>query len=296
MLNKTIRVGGVPEHFNLAWHLAIENNLFQNAGINIEWHDMPGGTGAMCKAIEDKQLDLVIGLTEGVISQIANGLPASILQFYVNSPLKWGIYTKYGSNIKDCSKIDGLKYAISRKFSGSHLMAKVLAQESGHQIPEENFEICGDINGAIDALEKEKAQLFMWEKFTTQPYVNDKKLQHIGNCRTPWPCFLIAGSNEFIRNNSELVKNCLQIINQTCFDLKYREQDAVEMIAWRYHLTAAQAKEWFSELEYAYRQSLDIEQLKKIVNQLKFYGILKNELTIEKIYHPMQAEMMEETW
>ena len=28
-----VRVGGVPEHFNLAWHLAIEQGHFANKGI-----------------------------------------------------------------------------------------------------------------------------------------------------------------------------------------------------------------------------------------------------------------------
>jgi ABC-type nitrate/sulfonate/bicarbonate transport system substrate-binding protein len=35
MLN--IRVGGVPEHFNLPWHLALENGLFESENINVEW-------------------------------------------------------------------------------------------------------------------------------------------------------------------------------------------------------------------------------------------------------------------
>jgi sulfonate transport system substrate-binding protein len=54
-----VRVGGVPEHFNLAWHLAIESNQFKS---EIEWHDIPGGTGAMCKALRDNKLDIAIAL------------------------------------------------------------------------------------------------------------------------------------------------------------------------------------------------------------------------------------------
>ena len=33
----TIRLGGVPEHFNLPIHLAIEKGKFEEKGINLEW-------------------------------------------------------------------------------------------------------------------------------------------------------------------------------------------------------------------------------------------------------------------
>lgn len=296
MLNQKIRVGGVPEHFNLAWHLAIENKLFEKAGIQIEWHDIPGGTGAMCKEIENDSLDVVIGLTEGMIAQIANGLPAKILQFYVNSPLKWGIYTAYDTPLNDCSNLEGLKYAISRKFSGSHLMAMVNAQQLNHQIPDENFIVTGGIDGAIQALESNKAQLFMWEKFTTQPYVNNHRLKYIGACRTPWPCFVIAASDSFISQNATLLNHCLQLINQACFDLKYREQDAFEMIAWRYHLTLEQAKEWFIELEYAYHQKLDKQEFNRIFEALKHYGILDKIPDIENICFEIKPVLKAETY
>mgnify|MGYP000917301955 CR=1 FL=1 len=31
---KTVRVGGVPEHFNYAWYIGLKNNLFKENGIN----------------------------------------------------------------------------------------------------------------------------------------------------------------------------------------------------------------------------------------------------------------------
>lgn len=35
-----IRIGGVPEHFNLPWHLAIEDGAFKEAGIDLQWQDI----------------------------------------------------------------------------------------------------------------------------------------------------------------------------------------------------------------------------------------------------------------
>ena len=55
---KNIRVGGVPEHFNLPWHLAMENKDFEEQGIKLTWRDFPDGTGAMCRALRDNEIDV----------------------------------------------------------------------------------------------------------------------------------------------------------------------------------------------------------------------------------------------
>jgi sulfonate transport system substrate-binding protein len=44
---RSLRVGGVPEHFNLPWHLALEQGLFAKRGLDLTWIDVPNGTGAM---------------------------------------------------------------------------------------------------------------------------------------------------------------------------------------------------------------------------------------------------------
>jgi sulfonate transport system substrate-binding protein len=49
--SQKLRVGGVPEHFNLPWHLAIERGLFTKNGVEVEWTDIPNGTGAMVISI-----------------------------------------------------------------------------------------------------------------------------------------------------------------------------------------------------------------------------------------------------
>ncbi len=47
MSSNIIRVGGVPEHFNLPWHLAKETGLFAKHNVDVQWTDVPNGTGAM---------------------------------------------------------------------------------------------------------------------------------------------------------------------------------------------------------------------------------------------------------
>jgi hypothetical protein len=48
---KTIKIAGVPEHFNLPWHLAIENGDFKKEK-HLQWTDNFEGTGKMCQMLE----------------------------------------------------------------------------------------------------------------------------------------------------------------------------------------------------------------------------------------------------
>ena len=88
-----IRIGGVPEHFNFPWHYGIKKGYFQKEGIEVEWHDFPGGTGAMSEALKNNELDMAILLTEGAVKEIIQGANFKISKTYVDTPLVWGIHT-----------------------------------------------------------------------------------------------------------------------------------------------------------------------------------------------------------
>jgi ABC-type nitrate/sulfonate/bicarbonate transport system substrate-binding protein len=290
---KTVNVGGVPEHFNLAWHLAIERGDFLNQGIEINWQDVPGGTGAMCAKLRNGELDIAIALTEGIIADIMDGNPSKIVQFYVNSPLKWGVYTGKNSGIKDLNNIENLRYAISRFKSGSHLMAYINADRLNTTVNENNFVVVGNLNGARKALANNDADLFMWEKFTTKPYVDNGEFKMLGECSTPWPCFVVVVRNEFLMQNEQLLKTILNIVNQSCLTLKYNDVEAVDLIAWRYQLKLADALQLFSELEYAYSPQIDEIQFTSILNDLKKLNIIQRIPALEEICYMPNLTLIE---
>ena len=123
-LNK-IRIGGVPEHFNMPVHLAIENGEFAKRGLDVAWTDFRGGTGQMTKALRDGEVDVCILLTEGIIADIIKGNPSKIISEYVITPLTWGVHSGINNPVEHHEDIYTKKYAISRFGSGSHLMAIV---------------------------------------------------------------------------------------------------------------------------------------------------------------------------
>ena len=110
---KTIKIAGVPEHFNLPWHLCIDNGEFKAIGINLEWTDVPEGTGKICQMLRDGATDIAVILSEGIVKDILSGNPSKIVQVYVESPLIWGIHVSANSKYKSISDIENTKIVSS---------------------------------------------------------------------------------------------------------------------------------------------------------------------------------------
>ncbi len=55
---KKFKIGGVPEHFNYPWRVAIEEKAFDSLNVSLHWSDMTGGTGQMIKGLETGSLDI----------------------------------------------------------------------------------------------------------------------------------------------------------------------------------------------------------------------------------------------
>lgn len=248
---KTITIGGVPEHFNLAWYLTLKNGEYKKKGINLRWKDYYGGTGEMAQALRNGDIDMAVILTEGIIKDIIDGNPSKIVQTFVSSPLIWGIHVAANSEFKTIKELKGTKAAISRYGSGSHLMAYVNAEKHNWNLEKDlKFEVIKDLDGAVHGLTEGIADYFMWERFTTKPLVDKGIFRHVGNCPTPWPCFVIAARNEFIENNKEDLITILNIINNTTADFK--DIPSIDFtIANRYEQKLEDVQEWLSLTEWS---------------------------------------------
>ncbi|QRM90357.1 ABC transporter substrate-binding protein [Lacinutrix sp. WUR7] len=259
---KTVKIGGVPEHFNLAWYLTLKNGEYKDEGINLRWKDYFGGTGQMCTALRDGEIDLAVILTEGIVKDIIDGNPSTIVQTFVASPLIWGIHVAEHSNYKTVEDLKGTKAAISRYGSGSHLMAYINAQNNNWDLDKDlNFEVIKNLDGAVEGLTNEKADYFMWEKFTTKPLVDDGTFRRVANCPSPWPCFVIAVRTEFLENNKEDVQTILNIINNTTKEFK--DIPSIDKsIANRYDQKLEDVQEWLSLTEW----SQDVMDEKTVAN------------------------------
>lgn len=278
---KTIRIAGVPEHFNLPWHLCIEGGEFEEMGIDLQWTDVPEGTGKMCQMLRNNETDLAIILTEGIVKDITDGNESSIIQQYVQSPLIWGIHVDKNASYSTVSDLENTKVAISRPGSGSHLMAVVNAEKQNWNTSDLEFEIVNNVDGAIDALSTGKAAYFMWEKFTTKPLVDNGIFKRIGECPTPWPCFVIAVRNEFLANNMTIVEQILDIINTTTEEFKFIPS-IDRNLAERYGQKLEDIQLWLSKTQWSEKQ-LDEKTFNVIQNQLFKLNLIKNKLEYAKV-------------
>jgi ABC-type nitrate/sulfonate/bicarbonate transport system substrate-binding protein len=262
----SLKIVGVPEHFNLPWHLCLENGEFKKENIDLHWTDVPEGTGKMCQMLRDGSTDIAVILTEGIIKDIANGNPSKIVQVYVKSPLIWGIHVAAHSKYHSIADLENTKAAISRLGSGSQLMAYVNAKNQGWDTSKLQFEIVNTIDGGLTALTEGTADYFMWEHFMTKPLVDKGFFRRLADCPTPWPCFVIAIREEVLIQHPEIITNLLQIINAKTRNFKNIPNIEVQL-ANTYNQNIEDIKEWLTLTEWS-QEKIDLDLLESIQKQL----------------------------
>lgn len=254
----TIKIAGVPEHFNLPWHLSIENGEFQANEIDLQWTDVPEGTGKLCQMLRNCETDIAVILTEGIIKDITAGNQSKIVQIYVETPLIWGIHVAANSNYKTLSDLENTKVAISRLGSGSQLMAYVNANNQGWKTENLKFKIINTIDGAVEALTNGVADYFMWERFMTKPLVDKGVFRRIGDCPTPWPCFVIAVRDEILEKQPKIIFKILEIINAKT--QAFKEIPNIDSIlADKYNQKLEDIQQWLSSTEWSQKQLSKLE-------------------------------------
>ncbi|MEP1033124.1 ABC transporter substrate-binding protein [Ekhidna sp.] len=278
---RRIRIGGVPEHFNLPIHLAVENGWFNETDIELDWTDFPGGSGDMKEALRNNDVDMCILLTEGIVTDIIKGNPSRIVSGFVKTSLTWGIHTSIDYQ-EDHSQVFDKKIAISRFGSGSHLMPIVNAMLQEQSISKDQFVEVKDIIGGINSLNTNQADIFYWEKFTTKPYLEEGKLKKIDEFISPWPCFMIAATNRLIDSNPLLISETLKIIhkaNQSFMDLN----NAPALVSERFNLNIKDAERWYHSTEWVVNGWVSNKMLEGVLYSLKEANIVNSTSSIDGI-------------
>lgn len=268
-----LRIGGVPEHFNYPWYLTLKNKEYHQHNINLRWKDFPGGTGDMCNALRSGEVDIAVVLTEGIIKDIINGNPSKILQTYVETPLIWGIHTNATAPFETIADLEGKRIAISRYGSGSHLMAIVNAHNQGWDISSLDFKVIKNLEGGIQALQHNEADYFMWEHFTTKPLVDQGIFKRVGNCPTPWPCFVIAVRNEILEQHPEEIKKVLNIINQQ--NKNFKLIAGIDLtLSKRYEQQLDDIQKWLQLTDWNHGNPISEEFISDVQNKLLEFNVI----------------------
>jgi cyclopropane fatty-acyl-phospholipid synthase-like methyltransferase/ABC-type nitrate/sulfonate/bicarbonate transport system substrate-binding protein len=267
-------VGGVPEHFNAPWNVATTRSDFHARPYSVRWTNFPGGTGAMCAALQDGSLDVAVLLADGIVASILSGNPARIIGTYVDSPLYWGIHVHADSPHRAPEDLAGLPFAISRFGSGSHLMTYVEAHARGwldDHDPE--FVPVGGLEGARGALAQGDAHGFLWERLMTRPLVDSGEWRQIGVRPSPWPAFLIAARPEVIDAHGDLLADMLTVVARRCHEMKADRDATISYVAATFGLEPERVGPWLDETRWRCAPEVSSLALEQAIDMLHRVGV-----------------------
>ncbi len=270
MSHSPLRLGGVPEHFNLPWHLAMASEELTD--VVVTWEDQHGGTGEMMAKLERGELDVVSALTEGTVTAISNGLPITVLQVYVETPLQWGVFVPACSTVEREEQLQGARIAISRFNSGSHLMAFVHAERHGFDVEPTQFVVVKNLDGAVKSFAAGESDLFLWEQHMTRPLVTAGRFRQLGVQTTPWPSFVIAARDEVLNGRTTDVGRVVDAVVAEAGRLHARPGVADEL-AERYDLDTETVESWLSTTTFAPRSAMDPTIASNVLETLDRAGV-----------------------
>lgn len=265
------RVGGVPEHFNLPWRLAVDDSAF--AGASVEFTEYPQGTGELTRALRENELDVALVLTEGAVLDVLKNDAARLVKVFVDSPLTWGIHVAGNGNIRNVDETRGRRVAISRYGSGSHLISIVDALERGWPIDNMQFVVVDNLDGARSALATNKADVFLWEKHMTQPLVDSGEFRRVGTHVVPWPAFVVSVRRDVLGAHAGTLRGVLDVVARYAKNLK-RRASAPHLIAETYGLELRDAAAWLDKVRWSAGYRCPSAALRRVVTALHAQGAI----------------------
>jgi ABC-type nitrate/sulfonate/bicarbonate transport system substrate-binding protein len=279
-----LKIGGVPEHFNLPWLRLAESRALDDLGV--VWRDVPEGSGAMAAALRAGELDAALLLTEGAVAGAAAG-GFKIVSLYTASPLIWGIHVPAQSSLQTVADLRGRRYAISRRGSGSHLMSFVHAREQGWPTDDLDFVLVGTLQGAIDAFANGGADVFFWEKFMTKPLVDSGRFRRVVEFVAPWPAFVVCASDGALAKRKPIGAALGRALDAAA-ELA-ASPGAAGVIADRYGLRPGDAREWLAATRWAARPEIGAEQIAPAVTQLAALGLIGADVDPQRLTASLAA-------
>jgi sulfonate transport system substrate-binding protein len=272
-MKTTVRIGGVPEHFNYPWHKAIAEGAFAQHQIDVQWFDYAGGTGALVQDLAENKLDMAVLLTEGAVAAASKGSGLKLLHYTVKSPLVWGIHTGAQSELHRLEDILGKRFAISRFGSGSHLMAIVQALLNKWPLDHMNWLEVKNLDGAKKALVANEADVFLWERFMTKPLVDEGSFRLLGLLPTPWSSFVLVVREDFLAERKETVRLISSELLMVQKHIK-EDKELPNILADRYGLQAADVANWLDQTTWEYQRVLPEKEIEEVSACLLRAGVL----------------------
>ncbi|BEI81260.1 hypothetical protein CcaverHIS002_0204200 [Cutaneotrichosporon cavernicola] len=273
---RLLRVGWHREHF-LSPLLQL---VAEDAGKSLQLVECPGGTGDMQVKLKNGEIDVCIALTDALIAGLANGkTDYKLVGRYISSSLRWAITTGKDSKYTEVDQLKGTTFGISRLGSGSQVMASVLSLQQGWGPDEQpKFQVNGQFKPLRDSVNAGDTSVFLWEWFTTKPYVDSGEVRFIGSVYTPWPCWSIAAAPAA---NKEAVKTFLSKLQPHVIDFDSeasRAGPAIDFVEKTFGQQRTDVEEWLKTVKWEHRLAEVSEAVvRKTLGVLQEAGVVPKE-------------------
>ncbi|KAI9470470.1 hypothetical protein BDB00DRAFT_250888 [Zychaea mexicana] len=237
----------------------------------------------MTQKLQNKEIDLAIALTEGLVAGISKGQDwYKIVGTYVEAPLCWAISTGANSRHTSIDTLNKTNVAISRFGSGSHIMAYVLADQQGWLTNDKDDEVfsfsaLNNFQAMRDAVNSDASDFFMWETFTTKPYHDSGEVKRIGQITPPWPAFMFAAHVDLLQNHVQDLQRALTAIQKaTLLFMEQKENDSVRLVMDTLDYNEEDVRSWFKTVRYSMDHShVSSRALQVTVSTLIKAGVLE---------------------
>jgi ABC-type nitrate/sulfonate/bicarbonate transport system substrate-binding protein len=126
-------LGVVPDIHFATLHIAKERNIFSKYNLDITVNECAGGTGELAKILsESHQLNMGIGLTDGLIAAISKGANFRIVGTFVDSPMKWVVVIRGNdSKLESIGNLGGKTFGITKLGGGAHINTVLITSKEG---------------------------------------------------------------------------------------------------------------------------------------------------------------------
>jgi cyclopropane fatty-acyl-phospholipid synthase-like methyltransferase len=117
----------------------------------------------------------------------------------------------------------------------------------------------------------------MWEYFMQKPFYDKGEIRRIGQIITPWPCFLIASTRNFISKNLKSIEKLFLALKKSCQIFENNSTNSIERISLKFHLNKDDAKAWFDKVNINPTNNISESTIETTIDALITANIIKKE-------------------
>ena len=132
-----------------------------------------------------------------------------------------------------------------------------------------------------NSISNEETDAFLWEKFTTKPYHDNNSIKKLDEINTPWSSFMIASLDENIKNNKDIIKKLLLVMNEAANIFKLENVVMPYIIAKEYQLKKKDALEWYNSVDIVANNEVSKSNLELTIKILKESDIIDKNKNVD---------------